>query len=139
MRKRISLVIFLSLFTFNLSANSEQKCLAEAIYHEARGEPLLGKLAVAQVVINRTKNKAYPQTICGVVYQKNQFTNIVPRFNIDSMKVAALALSGKHQLANFSAIYFHNHKVKPRWKNVVFVKTIGRHTFYKASYEQQTS
>ena len=50
-------------------SDSELKCLATAIYFEARGEPEEGQIAVAQVVLNRLKNPAYPNTICGVVYQ----------------------------------------------------------------------
>ena len=53
----------------SIRSASEQKCLATAIYFEARGEPEKGQLAVAQVVLNRVKNPAYPNTICGVVYQ----------------------------------------------------------------------
>ena len=49
--------------------DKELKCLATAIYFEARGESRQGQLAVAQVVLNRVKNPAYPNTICGVVYQ----------------------------------------------------------------------
>ncbi len=54
---------------------SELKCLATAIYFEARGEPEEGQLAVAQVVLNRVKNPAYPNTICGVVYQNKTKRN----------------------------------------------------------------
>ena len=53
----------------SITPASEVKCLATAIYFEARGEPEHGQLAVAQVVLNRVKNPAYPNTICGVVYQ----------------------------------------------------------------------
>ena len=54
---------------------AEKRCLAEAIYFEARSEPIRGQLAVAQVVVNRLKNPAYPGTICGVVYQNRQYRN----------------------------------------------------------------
>ena len=53
----------------------EQKCLANAIYFEARGETLRGQAAVAQVVLNRVRNPAYPETICGVVYQNQNLKN----------------------------------------------------------------
>jgi spore germination cell wall hydrolase CwlJ-like protein len=53
----------------------EIKCLATAIYFEARGESEKGQLAVAQVVLNRLKNPAYPKTICGVVYQNRWIRN----------------------------------------------------------------
>src|SRR6476660_1622442 len=47
----------------------EEKCLAEAIYFESRGEPVRGQIAVAQVVLNRAFSGYYPTTVCGVVYQ----------------------------------------------------------------------
>jgi spore germination cell wall hydrolase CwlJ-like protein len=53
----------------NAKSAKETKCLAEAIYFEARGEPENGQIAVAQVVLNRVKNPAYPKSICEVVYQ----------------------------------------------------------------------
>jgi len=52
----------------NARAKSE-KCLAEAVYFEARGEAVRGQIAVAQVVMNRTFSGFYPNTVCGVVYQ----------------------------------------------------------------------
>lgn len=54
--------------------HKEINCLAEAIYFEARGEPELGKLAVAHVIWNRTQSDKFPDTVCGVVKQKGQFT-----------------------------------------------------------------
>src|SRR5690606_4966325 len=54
---------------------AEQKCLATAIYFEARGESLKGQAAVAQVVLNRVRNPAYPSTVCGVVYQNQHLRN----------------------------------------------------------------
>src|SRR6476660_8198222 len=49
----------------------EEKCLAEAVYFEARGEPVRGQIAVAQVVVNRAFSGYYPETVCGVVYQNS--------------------------------------------------------------------
>ena len=59
----------------NVRSASEVKCLATAIYFEARGEPERGQIAVAQVVLNRLKNPAYPNTICAVVYQNKNKRN----------------------------------------------------------------
>ena len=56
-------------------SKGEQKCLATAIYFEARGESLRGQAAVAQVVLNRVRNPTYPSTICGVVYQNDHLRN----------------------------------------------------------------
>ena len=56
----------------------QQKCLAEGIYFEARGEPESGQAAVAQVILNRVRNPAYPDTICGVVYQNKNWRERLP-------------------------------------------------------------
>ena len=56
-------------------SKAEQKCLANAIYFEARSESLRGQAAVAQVVLNRVRNPAYPNSICGVVYQNDNWRN----------------------------------------------------------------
>jgi spore germination cell wall hydrolase CwlJ-like protein len=54
---------------------TEFQCLAEAIYFEARGEPMGGQIAVAQVILNRVEHPAYPETICDVVYQNDHLRN----------------------------------------------------------------
>ena len=56
-------------------AKAEQKCLASGIYFESRGEIAEGQAAVAQVILNRVRNPAYPDTICGVVYQNKGWHN----------------------------------------------------------------
>ncbi|MEO9961273.1 MAG: cell wall hydrolase, partial [Nisaea sp.] len=56
-------------------AEDEQTCLANGIYFEARGEEEEGQAAVAQVILNRVRNPAYPDTICGVVYQNQSWKN----------------------------------------------------------------
>lgn len=50
-------------------SQTELKCLAQAIYYEARGEPLPGQIAVAEVVLNRADSKRYPSSVCGVVFK----------------------------------------------------------------------
>src|SRR5690606_8644563 len=54
--------------------SSEMRCLAGAIYFEARGEPLEGQLAVAQVIVNRAESPRFPDDYCGVVTQRSQFS-----------------------------------------------------------------
>ena len=56
-------------------SKAEQTCLANGIYFEARSEPLRGQAAVAQVILNRVRNPAYPDSICGVVYQNDDWFN----------------------------------------------------------------
>lgn len=122
-------------------------CLAEAIYHEARGEPTLGQLAVANVIMNRVASKQYPNSICGVVNQNDhmrlrcQFTyacNGLPdkpkpgnHWN-KAQRVATQAMSGKRNiLAVKGATHYHADYVNPDWaKSFKFVKKIGRHIFY---------
>jgi spore germination cell wall hydrolase CwlJ-like protein len=58
----------------DLPYDTETQCLAQVIHHEARGELRRGQESVAQVVLNRTKNKRFPKTICGVVTQPRQFS-----------------------------------------------------------------
>lgn len=110
------------------------RCLAEAVYREARGESYRGQLAVAQTVINRTKVGFFPGQICRVVFQKNQFTwtkNWDRSWSADrdSIQVARVALMGTHSMRDFKALYFHNTTVNPGWKRKK-IAHIGNHVFY---------
>jgi spore germination cell wall hydrolase CwlJ-like protein len=140
-------------FAIPASARSagEQKCLATAIYFEARGEPEKGQLAVAQIVMNRMKNPAYPSTICGVVYQnKNKRNRCQFSFACDGrtdritdMKswATAQALAKKvvedEPSATFLAevgasTHYHATYVRPRWaRHMKQMQKIGRHIFYR--------
>ncbi len=129
---------------------TEVKCLATAIYFEARGEPESGRTAVAQVVLNRLKNPAYPNTICGVVYQnKNKRNRCQFSFACDGIRdritdkrswAEAQALArkvindDKHLYMSDvgAATHYHATYVKPRWaSSMKKMKKIGRHIFYK--------
>ncbi|MCX5497505.1 cell wall hydrolase [Kaistia dalseonensis] len=133
----------------NARSKTEQKCLATAIYFEARGESEKGELAVAQVVINRLKNPAYPKTICGVVYQNKDMRNACQfSFACDGIKdritdeaswarAQALAKEVVYQ-DNWwnpnvgSATHYHANYVKPRWaRTMKKMQKIGHHIFYK--------
>jgi spore germination cell wall hydrolase CwlJ-like protein len=137
----------------NVHSASEVKCLATAIYFEARGEPERGQIAVAQVVLNRLKNPAYPNTICAVVYQnKNmrhacQFSfacdGIPDRITDRTAWTASQALATKILaddrtmfLADVgAATHYHANYVRPRWARAMKkVDKIGRHIFYKTKY-----
>ena len=128
---------------------AELKCLATAIYFEARGEPEDGQLAVAQVVLNRVKNPTYPNTICGVVYQNQSKRNRCQfSFACDGRpdrvtdnaawtKAEELARNSvEDQKATFieevgSATHYHATYVKPRWASrMTRTDRIGRHIFY---------
>jgi spore germination cell wall hydrolase CwlJ-like protein len=116
----------------SLIDTKELKCLALVIYHEARGEPILGQYAVARTVVNRANSPIFPNTICKVIYQKGQFTNIRNTKIKDkdahatAMNIALDVLANPHP---FSALYFHNVKAKPVWNKRRFTK-IGNHIFY---------
>jgi spore germination cell wall hydrolase CwlJ-like protein len=134
----------------NARAASEVKCLATAIYFEARGEAEKGQIAVAQVVLNRLKNPAYPKTVCDVVYQNKNKRNrcqfsfacdgIPDRINDksawdSSMVLARRVLNDKRNLyiADVGAsTHYHATYVKPRWaRSMKRMDKIGRHVFYK--------
>jgi spore germination cell wall hydrolase CwlJ-like protein len=130
---------------------SEQRCLAEAVYFEARGEGRKGQTAVAQVVLNRVKNPAYPSTICGVVYQNQSMRNACQfSFACDGIKdvvrpgrawhraelVARDTTFGGVWLENVgTATHYHATSVRPNWAAVFTKKAkIGRHVFYQTIY-----
>ena len=131
------------------SAN-EVKCLATAIYFEARGEPERGRVAVAQVVLNRLKNPAYPSTICGVVYQNKNMRNrcqfsfacdgIPDRIYDHTAWAEAKTLARKviNDPKNLfeadvgTSTHYHATYVRPIWaRHMKKMKKIGRHIFYK--------
>jgi hypothetical protein len=120
--------------------DSEMECLAGAIYFESKGEPLAGQLAVAEVIINRTKSGKYPTTLCGVVKQPSQFSFVrggrMPPIAKDSAawrKAVAIAHIARNELAESpvpSATSFHATYVSPRWR-MKRLATVGRHVFYR--------
>lgn len=122
------------------ASERDVNCLAENIYHEARGESVKGQIAVAQVTINRMlHNKHFKSSICGVVYEKAQFSWTLdkPKRIRDGAKwrqtvaLARSVLDGYHHIPNFNALYYHTHAVNPRWnRNKQIIATIGSHVFY---------
>jgi len=131
----------------NVTSERQIECLARAIYFEARGEPELGQMAVAQVIINRVKNPDYPDDICGVVYQnRNWFKRCQFTFACDqirdvvnddrawetAMRIAASYAAGEAWLpAIGAATHYHALHVSPRWAaGMRQVKVIDRHVFY---------
>ena len=136
------------------TASAEQvqkdlKCLAINIYREAGNEPFEGKVAVAQVTINRTQSPDFPSEICDVVYQKNNFTGkIVCQFSWycdsvhrtrpinkelynESYRVAKMVLLENFRLESLDqALYYHADYVNPNW-GLRKITKIGQHIFYK--------
>jgi N-acetylmuramoyl-L-alanine amidase len=117
-------------------------CMAKNIYHEARGEPTLGKYAVAQVTMNRVRHPAFSNTVCSVVFEPSQFSWANNR-NIrwttpsnaswnESMEIARQVLEhGVTVKGMENALFFHATYVRPGWRNVRRLTTIGAHIFYK--------
>lgn len=128
------------------TGGSEWKCLREAIYFEARGESIRGQFAVAEVILNRVDNPRYPKTVCDVVYQSRgrvcQFSYYCDgRAEIMTNKtaknragqIARLTLDGAPRTLTDGAIYFHTHRVNPRWnRQLTQTAQIGSHIFYRA-------
>ena len=120
----------------------EMECLAGTIYFEARGEPLVGQLAVAQVVINRTESDLFPSSYCAVVYQPKQFSFVrggaMPRINRGSQawrnarSIARIAHEGLWESEAGDSLYFHARYVSPRWSRTKQARaTIDTHIFYR--------
>ena len=135
---------FKTMFDLRTVAKS---CLARAIYFEARSESQLGQLAVATVILNRSKAENYPSSICGVVYQGASRLNACQfSFACDgqsdlpktgrawetALAVTAMALSDDQPMQSVAAAtFYHADYVTPHWsKSMNRLTKIGRHIFY---------
>ena len=124
-------------------------CLARNIYWESANEPFEGKVAVAQVTMNRKDSGRFPDTVCGVVNQKTTVYNkivcqfswlcentyrtrpIHPALYKESEEVAKMVMLEGFRLKNLNeALYYHADYVNPRW-NKQKITQIGHHIFYK--------
>jgi spore germination cell wall hydrolase CwlJ-like protein len=123
-----------------------KKCLTQAIYYEAGNQPRDGKLAVAQVVLNRVRHPAYPHSVCEVVYEgwnsgTCQFTFVcdgsllhapAPALWREAEDVATEALAGETEQAVGSATNYHADYVLPRWAYTLpKIAQLGAHIFYR--------
>lgn len=116
---------------------ADTKCLARAVYFEARGEPLEGQLAVAQVILNRVASGRYAATVCGVIEQPGQFSfahERSPRSGSDwriAEAIARIAITNGWAPMAPRAIAFHAARVSPQWGRMERVSQIGHHVFYR--------
>jgi cell wall hydrolase len=135
----------------------DERCLAEAIYYEARGEGTDGQMAIAEVVFHRLHHHGYPGSICGVVYQgvgagiSCQFSFVcngemlrkkTPADWYRAKRLAARIISGIIQLGNSTdgATSFHAADVEPGWSDSLErTVQIGNHIFYKPLARSQAS
>ena len=122
--------------------SEQMRCLAGAVYFEARGEPLAGQLAVAQVIINRTEDGRFPRSYCGVVAQPGQFSFMrgkrMPAVREGSaaweraVAVAHIADKGLWESEAGRAVFFHARYVKPGWtRTKTRLAQIDTHIFYR--------
>jgi N-acetylmuramoyl-L-alanine amidase len=121
----------------------EVRCLAEAVYYEAKGEPRRGQEAVAEVVANRVASRAYPNTFCGVVYQRStrvcQFSWACSGRRAPhglqwqrANEIAERVVDGWRPGVAVGATHFHATFVSPSWSRVYRrVANIGGHIFYR--------
>ena len=117
------------------SVDDQLRCLATAIYYEARSEPVEGQLAVAQVVRNRVRSGRFRPSLCGVVYQPSQFpfSRRAPSNRVQwerSVKVAIIAMADGWRDIVPNALYFHAARISPR-SNRQRVARIGNNIFYR--------
>jgi spore germination cell wall hydrolase CwlJ-like protein len=130
------------------SRAKQERCLANAIYFESRGEPERGQMAVAQVVMNRVFSPYYPASVCGVVYQNAHKHNACQfTFACDNVRdvvtepeawevakrISRDTLDGKIWLPEIAkATHYHATYVSPWWKRTMHkYKTLGVHIFYR--------
>lgn len=126
---------------------SETECLATNIYHEARGESRKGKIAVAEVVLNRVKSPRFPETVCGVVKQNKskkagrcQFSwycdSQPDRYDTEAWRLAQEVLAGIHEDPTGGALFYHAEYVRPAWsKRLALTARIGLHLFYTIRHD----
>ena len=128
----------------------ELHCLAENIYYEARGEPLDGQYAVAEVTLNRVRSPFFPKTICAVVHDTRwdplrrryvahfSWTQMADRGEPwgphwqQAVAVATAVVNDSYMPLVPEALYYHSNSVRPYWANPKrSVARIGSHVFYR--------
>ena len=126
----------------------EKRCLAEAVYFEARSEPEAGQAAVAQVVLNRVQSGLYPSSVCGVVYQNRHHYKALPvllrlrrqvaahhraRVLGAAVRIADEVMDGRTYISDVGrSTHYHATYVRPRWARALTkMDAIGRHIFYR--------
>jgi len=137
--------------------NGDTFCMAQNIYFESANQPLAGKIAVAQVVLNRVDSVDYPDTVCGVIYDSKYFINwkgtLTPKRNmcqfswfcdgksdvpVDSatwllsLHIARDVVQGRYGDITEGSTHYHATSVHPYWADsLTEVATIDQHIFYK--------
>lgn len=133
------LTIGMAIHSNLMLSQRETTCLAHNIYFEARGESRQGQIAVANVTLNRVAHAAYPDTICGVVYQKSQFSwthgaDQTPKEReayAAAMAIAVKTMSGEIGDLTGGAMHFYSGKQPAYARKLRIVAKIGNHTFLR--------
>ncbi len=122
------------------SLSNEEHCLASAVYFEAKGESLAGQLAVARVILARANSGRFPSTLCGVIFQKGQFSFVrgasLPSIQTDSkhwrnaVAISNIALDNKWKSPVEGALFFHARHVSPGWR-LTRIGSVDNHIFYR--------
>ena len=128
-------------------SNKQMSCLAEALYFEARGEPIKGQLAVGEVILNRVEDTRYPSSICKVINQGTgrrfacQFTytcdgkleTVHERKPYEmALKIAKILMTTHDRRLTRGSTHYHSNYVNPKWsKKFERVAKFGRHIFYR--------
>lgn len=123
------------------------RCLTEALYFEARGETVIGQVAVAEVILNRVDSRDYPDSVCGVIGQgvgsgagcqfsykcDGRSDRMANRALAEDLgRVARVMLDGKPRILTGKATHYHTVDVNPRWaRTLVKTARIGDHLFYR--------
>jgi len=132
------------------AVNRDLTCLARNVYHEARGEPKKGKMAVAKVTLNRVASSRFPNTICDAVYEQRwdkrrrryvgafswtEFDTPPPLKSKEwkkALKIAEIVYENPESVQLQGALFYHATRIKPRWaKQKKRIKKIGHHIFYR--------
>jgi len=120
--------------------SAEERCLAGAVYFESKGESLAGQLAVARVVMARANSGRLPTTLCGVVFQKSQFSFVrggdMPPIATGSahwrnaVAISKIALDDSWKSPVEGALFFHARHVSPGWR-LTRLGSVDNHIFYR--------
>ncbi len=126
--------------TVDGSLSKEMQCLAGTVYFESKGETLAGQLAVARVVMARAASSRFPNSLCGVVYQRKQFSFIrggkMPRIDKghrhwrNAVAISKIAMNDGWKSPVEGALFFHARYVSPGWR-LQRMATIDNHIFYR--------
>jgi hypothetical protein len=136
LRLTIALIIFTYILAIFFVATADgADLISQVVYEESRGEPFIGQVAVAEVILNRVSAPYWSDIIKEVIYQSNQFA--LPQGNSDASTEQAtmIAVQGS-DIVQGAQYFFNPDKCQPEWADdLEYVCTIGNHAFYRRPEE----